>query len=443
MSKWSLLRSSLNGRRDHDNEVSIHCFKGFNLINRKKILWKGLQLQFNVSSSSSDDNDDRSSSSIITIDTLHKMLSVCYDYMETMADTAEISVIIIALGNDITRLIDIINTGVTNDCFRIDFIKTGATTTTTTTNDDDNDIDSNDAWMLSRLYVKHKLLKPSMNACHYWSYSIPFTNNTSSSSSSSTSSSSSSSGSSSSSSSIITREKPEDASVSINGLLSNKKHGIDNTGNVRVWTSELLLLYILLQQHNKNNNNNNNNKRTVLELGGGNTGLCGLGLACTNWCESIVITDGHPDCVLNQNVCIQMNKQHGNISKDVSIHSHLLRWSENDVLGDWNLITLGGTKTFNVIIASDCLFFKDFHKDLLWVLNNSLSYDTDSCVYLLQPKRSGTMDMFLDIAKEYFNIIISNDYCQQVNDLHKHYLSTDTSYNTDIHLPILVTLTRK
>ena len=395
MSKWSLLRSSLNGRRDHDNEVSIHCFKGFNLINRKKILWKGLQLQFNVSSSS-DDNDDNnsSSSSIITIDTLHKMLSVCYDYMETMADTAEISVIIIAIGNDITRLIDIINTGVTNDCFRIDFIKTGATTTTT----NDDDIDSNDnAWMLSRLYVKHKLLKPSMNACHYWSYSIPFTNNTSSSNCSSSSSSANSS----SANSIITREKPEDASVSINGLLSNKKHGIDNTGNVRVWTSELLLLYILLQQqhHHHNNNNNNNNKRRVLELGGGNTGLCGLGLACTNWCESIVITDGHPDCVLNQNVCIQMNKQYGNISKDVSIHSHLLRWSENDVLGDWNLITQGGTKKFNVIIASDCLFFKDFHKDLIWVLNNSLSYDNDSCIYLLQPKRSGTMDMFLDISK--------------------------------------------
>ena len=83
--------------------------------------------------------------------------------------------------------------------------------------------------MLYKLYVKHKVLKPSMNVCHYWLYTIPFHNNNTS------------------STSIITREKPDDATVSISGLLSDKKYGVDNTGNVRVWTSEILLLYILLQ----------------------------------------------------------------------------------------------------------------------------------------------------------------------------------------------------
>lgn len=30
------------------------------------------------------------------------------------------------------------------------------------------------------------------------------------------------------------------------------------------------------------------------------TGLCGLGLALASECSSVVLTDGHPDCVSNQ-----------------------------------------------------------------------------------------------------------------------------------------------
>lgn len=40
--------------------------------------------------------------------------------------------------------------------------------------------------------------------------------------------------------------------------------------------------------------------RSVLELGGGMTGLCALGLACSLACSHITVTDGHPDCVANQ-----------------------------------------------------------------------------------------------------------------------------------------------
>ena len=30
------------------------------------------------------------------------------------------------------------------------------------------------------------------------------------------------------------------------------------------------------------------------------TGLCGIGLAIYAQCASVVVTDGHPDCVANQ-----------------------------------------------------------------------------------------------------------------------------------------------
>ena len=40
--------------------------------------------------------------------------------------------------------------------------------------------------------------------------------------------------------------------------------------------------------------------RNILELGGGMTGMCGLGLAAALPCSSVFVTDGHPDCVANQ-----------------------------------------------------------------------------------------------------------------------------------------------
>lgn len=51
----------------------------------------------------------------------------------------------------------------------------------------------------------------------------------------------------------------------------------------------------------------------ILELGGGATALCGLGLAVAGVGKEVILTDGHPDCVRNQvylcmlllcNVCI-------------------------------------------------------------------------------------------------------------------------------------------
>ena len=93
-------------------------------------------------------------------------------------------------------------------------------------------------------------------------------------------------------------------------------------------------------------------------------------------CASVVITDGHPDCVKNQKVCVEMNRQKGvfvqgqglsqalsgqgprsvsqgheqesvdSVDTDVSvagssacvIESHLLRWTVDDSHGDFRAI---------------------------------------------------------------------------------------------------------
>lgn len=99
---------------------------------------------------------------------------------------------------------------------------------------------------------------------------------------------------------LYTRENPRNAGLSVKNLLSNKLHGVDNTGNICVWPAEPLLLHTLL---NVRKFTEMVRDKRVLEIGGGMTALAGLGLAVAGICASIAVTDGHPDCVANQ-VCL-------------------------------------------------------------------------------------------------------------------------------------------
>jgi predicted nicotinamide N-methyase len=147
--------------------------------------------------------------------------------------------------------------------------------------------------------------------------------------------------------------------------------------------------------------------------------------------KRVLITDGHPDCVLNQLTCIQMNEQHSDSQRETAtgilnstkfnessvsygknIRTALLRWSVGDTTGDLRKIK---DEKFDIVIAADCLFFKDFHDDFLYVLTHSLR--PGGLCFLLQPRRGGTMDLFLEKIKcspDFEVICITEDYSQQV-----------------------------
>jgi predicted nicotinamide N-methyase len=149
--------------------------------------------------------------------------------------------------------------------------------------------------------------------------------------------------------------------------------------------------------------------------------------------KRVLITDGHPDCVLNQLTCIQMNEQHSDTLRETAtgelnstkfnensvrygnnIRTALLRWSAGDTNGDLRKIKIND-ETFDIVIAADCLFFKDFHDDFLYVLTHSLR--PGGLCFLLQPRRGGTMDLFLEKIKfsSVFEVVcITEDYSQQV-----------------------------
>lgn len=51
MSKWKLLKSAITGKPDINtdtDDVSIHRFKGFEVVSKRKVIWKGFNLQINM-----------------------------------------------------------------------------------------------------------------------------------------------------------------------------------------------------------------------------------------------------------------------------------------------------------------------------------------------------------------------------------------------------------
>lgn len=173
--------------------------------------------------------------------------------------------------------------------------------------------------------------------------------------------------------------------------------------------------------------------RRILEIGGGSTGLCGLCLASSphHLCREIVITDGHPDCVFNQvlrhlssvsikyqNICLQMCQQSKSILPNTNVSCHRLLWQQNDPNNELHSLLYPSHSSstspslFDCIIAADCMFFKDFHSDLLWILNSALS--DNGVVYMLQPKRGDTMDRFLSLAQSFFHISVVENYSSKV-----------------------------
>ena len=97
------------------------------------------------------------------------------------------------------------------------------------------------------------------------------------------------------------------------------------------------------------------------------------------------------------------------------ISAQQLHWSPDVNTEQVAAVTEGGSKLFDVIIASDCLFFREFHSDLVQTLRSLLSPD-GICLFL-QPRRSCTMQTFVDKCEDYFHTEIIEDYSAKVTDI--------------------------
>eukprot|EP00752_Nemacystus_decipiens_P008448 g7551.t1 len=197
---------------------------------------------------------------------------------------------------------------------------------------------------------------------------------------------------------VLTREAPSGRAAgrvkfTLDQLFAHRIHGVDNTGNVRVWPAEQVLLHLLLYSPLASSSMAG---CRVLELGAGMSGLAGLGLAACSLAAEVVITDGNPDALKNLEACVGLNAKAG-VFGDTKVSARRLVWDSLDRNGDRASLLEsspgGGGGRFDLIIASDCLFFKDFHDDLISTIQCLLK--PGGRVILVQPQRGGTTNLFM------------------------------------------------
>lgn len=146
-----------------------------------------------------------------------------------------------------------------------------------------------------------------------------------------------------------------------------------------------------------------------------------------------MLTDGHPDCVSNQGVCIQLNQQLGVLGNNAEVK--LLRWDSEEDLG-----SVCSEGLFDLVLVADCLFFQQCHEDLVQVLRNTLA--SNGRALLLQPPRSGTTAAFMALAQPWFDIHRDDTFPHLGSEIHLEYLK-DPRYDADIHRPMLLVLTHR
>ncbi|CAI5722140.1 unnamed protein product [Hyaloperonospora brassicae] len=246
---------------------------------------------------------------------------------------------------------------------------------------------------------------------------------------------------------VYAHEKRKDAKrVSMTELLSHRVYeGVDNTGNIRTWPSEEILLSYMLSSGvcsrvQRRDKAGNALPIACCELGSGMVGLASLGLLA--WApvelQRVLVTDGNPLCVENLQLCLDENKRrHVFAAKTAAIDlsAELLRWDcTAELRSDLQ-------HEFDLVFASDCLFFEAFHEDLACTIKTLLRPASGRCL-LLQPSRNGSMERFCCVAKRHgFAIEQSRDYDPSIVHRHTALQQTRGDYVPDVHFPVLLTLT--
>ncbi|CAJ1942343.1 unnamed protein product [Sphenostylis stenocarpa] len=252
------------------------------------------------------------------------------------------------------------------------------------------------------------------------------------------------------------------------------RYNIDNTGLVCNWPSEDVLAHYCLSHVDIFRS------KKVIELGSG-YGLAGFVIAAATEAAEVVISDGNPqvvDCILLSRIMhsgeslmtvydytsgrarcsalvnmIKMIIPPKKIGPGGAITIYTQRNIEanHGAFGDtvvkpmalhWNQEDLSNVAdTFDIIIASDCTFFKEFHRDLVRIVKHLLSKEGSSEAIFLSPKRGNSLDLFLEVAKENgLRFSVTENYDQEVWKRHEGFLNEDRdswpSYEKDIKIRV-------
>ncbi|TKY55917.1 Calmodulin-lysine N-methyltransferase [Spatholobus suberectus] len=206
------------------------------------------------------------------------------------------------------------------------------------------------------------------------------------------------------------------------------RYNIDNTGLVCNWPSEDVLAHYCLSHADIFRS------KKVIELGSG-YGLGGFVIAAAMEASEVVISDGNPQVVDYTQRNIEANS---GAFGDTVVKSMTLHWNQED--------TSNVAGAFDIIIASDCTFFKDFHRDLARIVKHLLSKAGSAEAIFLSPKRGNSLDLFLEVAKENgLHFSVTENYDKEVWKRHEGFLNEDRdswpSYEKGHSYPLLIRIT--
>ncbi|KAF0978343.1 hypothetical protein FDP41_002858 [Naegleria fowleri] len=205
------------------------------------------------------------------------------------------------------------------------------------------------------------------------------------------------------------------------------KDKVDNTGNVCMWPSEEILAYHCIHKLGAEFFNG----KRVLEIG------CGIGVAGLMIAKAfpsiteIVLTDGNVSVVENLRYNIAHLVQNGDLLDDKITCSQLL-WQNNA-----QLEMLG---TFDVILAADCLFFEEYHNDLVTLLKKSAD-GRQLSVVMFNPKRGKSLENFISkfqLQSPQASVFIDEKYDDNIFNTHLRYETENALYSKDNHYPLLL-----
>ncbi|KAL6736367.1 hypothetical protein Aduo_006727 [Ancylostoma duodenale] len=197
--------------------------------------------------------------------------------------------------------------------------------------------------------------------------------------------------------SLCVRDSPFCIDIALPEDRTSLRHiaGFDNTGNVRIWPGgEALAYYLSIRPPLVSG-------KLVLELGAGLIGLPGFIAAI--YATRVRITDGNEHSVASLRDIAKRNPL-------PNVEIELLRWG-----------TGPDEKKFDLILAADCVFFAEYHEDLVNTFDRYLAQT--GLVYVCSPKRKGQVQFHPDVVAQVSALIwdtVSDDWTSDLLAFSSH-----------------------
>ncbi|XP_046564896.1 calmodulin-lysine N-methyltransferase-like [Haliotis rubra] len=217
---------------------------------------------------------------------------------------------------------------------------------------------------------------------------------------------------------LIIRQLRAESTVKLDSLL-----GFNNTGNICIWPSEEVMTHHCLKDVNWFRN------KSVIELGGGMTCLAGMAVAACTEASCVVLTDGNGDSVTNLDLMISENKDSFGTT---TVSSRLLRWGPDEAAKDLE-------DRFDCVLCADCFFFDEGRSDLVGLVYSLLRPGGQAVMFA--PHRGPTLQAFVDLASDKFDITVADNYDDKIWQLHQQMkLKGHGEYDENLHYPVSVLL---